>query len=48
MESYQEHYDALKASLDKWMPGKDTELIEQAITYAKEKHKDQKRKDGSP
>ena len=48
MESYQEHYDSLKAALDKRMPGKDTELIEQAIAYANEKHKDQKRKDGSP
>ena len=48
MESYQEHYDSLHAALQKWMPGKDTGLIEQAIAYAKEKHKDQKRKDGSP
>ncbi|MBR2309955.1 MAG: bifunctional (p)ppGpp synthetase/guanosine-3',5'-bis(diphosphate) 3'-pyrophosphohydrolase [Oscillospiraceae bacterium] len=48
MESYQEHYDALKAALEKRMPGKDTELIEQAIAYASEKHKEQKRKDGSP
>ena len=48
MESYQEHYDSLKAALNKRMPGKDTELIEQAIAYATEKHKDQKRKDGSP
>ena len=48
MESYQEHYESLKATLNKRMPGKDTELIEQAIAYATEKHKDQKRKDGSP
>ena len=48
MESYQEHYDQLKAVLQKRMPGKDTELIEQAIAYANEKHKHQKRKDGSP
>ena len=48
MESYQEHYDSLKAALQKWMPGKDTELIEQAIAYATQKHKEQKRKDGSP
>ena len=48
MESYQEHYDSLQAALRKWMPGKDTDLIEQAIAYATEKHKEQKRKDGSP
>ncbi len=30
------------------MPGRDFTLIEQAIRYAEEKHKDQKRKDGSP
>ena len=48
MESYQEHYDLLKAALDKRMPGKDTELIEQAIAYATQKHASQKRKDGSP
>jgi len=48
MESYQEHYDSLKAALEKRMPGKDTELIEQAIQYAAAKHSEQKRKDGSP
>ena len=31
MESYQEHYDSLMATLEKRMPGKDTELIQQAI-----------------
>ena len=30
------------------MPGANVELIERAIDYAQEKHKDQKRKDGSP
>ena len=30
------------------MPGKDTELIQQAIAYAAQKHEHQKRKDGSP
>ena len=48
MESYQEHYDSLQAALQKRMPGKDTELIEQAIAYATQKHEHQKRKDGSP
>jgi len=48
MESYSEHYDSLIATLNKYMPGKDLSLIEQAITYANEQHKTQKRKDGSP
>ena len=48
MESYQEHYDSLMATLEKRMPGKDTELIQQAIEYAAQKHSSQKRKDGSP
>ena len=48
MESYQEHYDSLMATLEKRMPGKDTELIQQAIEYATQKHSNQKRKDGSP
>ena len=34
--------------LEKRMPGKDTELIRQAIAYATQKHEHQKRKDGSP
>ena len=48
MESYQEHYDSMQAALRKHMPGADMELIDKAVTYATEKHKDQKRKDGSP
>ena len=48
MESYSEHYDSLIATLHKYMPGKDFSVIEQAIAYAQDKHKEQKRKDGSP
>ena len=48
METFQEHYDSLRETLQKYMPGKDMTLIEQAIRYADEKHKSQKRKDGSP
>ena len=48
MESYSEHYDSLIATLHKYMPGKDLSVIEQAIAYAQDKHKEQKRKDGSP
>ena len=48
METFEEHYSDLLATLSKYMPGTDMELIEQAIVYARDKHKDQKRKDGSP
>ena len=48
MESYSEHYDSLIATLNKYMPGKDLSVVEQAIAYAQDKHKEQKRKDGSP
>ncbi len=48
MESYQEHYDSLMNVLNQRMPGRDTELIQQAIEYASKKHSTQKRKDGSP
>ena len=48
METFQEHYESLQKTLQKYMPGKDMTLIEQAISYAEEKHKEQKRKDGSP
>ena len=48
MESFFEHYNSLYATLQRYMPGKDTTLVEQAIRYAEEKHKEQKRKDGSP
>ncbi len=48
MENFEQHYDALQQTLQKYMPGKDLTVVEQAITYAREKHKEQKRKDGSP
>ena len=48
MESFSEHYDSLYAALEKYMPGRDISLIEKAIRYAQDKHKEQKRKDGSP
>ena len=48
MESFAEHYGSLYQTLQKCMPGVDMDLIDQAVAYAREKHKDQKRKDGSP
>jgi len=48
METFAEHYHALWETMQKCMPGTDMELIQRAVDYANEKHKTQKRKDGSP
>ncbi len=48
MESYEEHYDSMTRTLRKHFPGVDLERVEKAVAYAADKHKDQKRKDGSP
>ena len=48
METFEEHYTAMQAAITKHMPGADMALIDQAVSYANEKHKVQKRKDGSP
>ncbi len=48
METFESHYTALQEALQKHMPGSDLAVIEKAITYASEKHKNQKRRDGSP
>ena len=48
MESFAEHYASMCATVQKCMPGADMALIDRAVEYAREKHKDQKRKDGSP
>ncbi len=48
MESYEEHYDSMVKAINKYMPGTDLGIINKAVQYANEKHKFQKRKDGSP
>ncbi len=48
METFEEHYESLFNTLYRQMPGADLVLIDKAIHYAEEKHKFQKRKDGSP
>ena len=48
MESFAEHYGSMYQTINRCMPGIDMTLIDQAVEYAREKHKDQKRKDGSP
>ena len=48
METFAEHYASMCDAIGKYMPNADMELINKAVEYAQEKHKDQKRKDGSP
>ncbi len=48
MESFAEHYGSMYQTINRCMPGVDMTKIDQAVEYAREKHKDQKRKDGSP
>jgi len=48
LETFTEHFDSMCATVRQHMPGADMELITRAVDYAQEKHKDQKRKDGSP
>ena len=38
----------MRATVTRLMPGVDMALIDRAVDYARDKHKDQKRKDGSP
>ena len=48
MEFFSDHYETMRATVLKCMPGVDMDLIDKAVDYAQEKHKNQKRKDGSP
>ena len=48
METFSEHYGSLYQTLNHYMPGVDMDIVDKAVEYAREKHKDQKRKDGSP
>ena len=48
METFAQHYGAMCAAILNRMPGADMELIDRAVDYAREKHKEQIRKDGSP
>ena len=48
MESFSEHYDTMHAAVMKRLPGVDMAIIDKAVEFANQKHKFQKRKDGSP
>ena len=48
METFSEHYAAMYQAVNQYLPGVDMELVDRAVEYAREKHKNQSRKDGSP
>ena len=48
METFEQHYLSLQQTLKDYMPDIDMAVVDQAVEYASEKHKEQKRKDGSP
>ena len=48
METFEAHYQSMRATIAKCMPGADMALIDRAVEYADAKHQHQKRKDGSP
>ncbi len=48
METFSEHYAAMYQAVNRYLPGVDMELVDRAVEYAREKHKNQSRKDGSP
>jgi len=48
METFAEHYESMSRTILECMPGVDMTLVDKAVTYAQDKHKEQKRKDGSP
>ena len=48
METFEAHYESMKAALAKYMPGAPMDLVDRAVEYANTKHRNQKRKDGSP
>ena len=47
METFAEHYQSMMDTIQRCMPGADLEIIDRAVEFAREKHKNQVR-DGSP
>ena len=44
METFEEHYDSMCAAIARRMPTADMDLIDKAVHYADDKHRQQKRK----
>ena len=38
METFEEHYASMRATIQKRMPGADMDLIDRAVDYANAKH----------
>ena len=48
METFAEHYQSMMDTIQRCMPGADLEIIDRAVDFARDKHKNQVRRDGSP
>ena len=48
METFEAHYDTMRQAVLDCLPASDMALVDRAVEYAQNKHKEQKRKDGSP
>jgi len=48
METFADHYESMRKQILLHCPQADMALIDRAVAYADNKHRDQKRKDGSP
>ncbi len=48
METFQKHYDSMVAAIARYTPNIDMHAVDRAVAYARKKHENQKRKDGSP
>ena len=48
METFAEHYESMKRAIASHCPQVDMDAVDRAVAYADNKHRDQKRKDGSP
>ncbi len=48
METFAEHYESMRRMIVQHCPQADMAVIDRAVEYAANKHRDQKRKDGSP
>ena len=48
METFQEHYDSMVRAIERYTPYVNMSLVDEAVDYARAKHRDQRRKDGSP
>ena len=48
METFADHYESMKRMIALHCPQADMQAIDRAVSYAEKKHRNQKRKDGSP